>query len=111
MEESSFPSEATETGSKKENFPSERPTMTLEWSRARGQAKHERLKSFIFREVPMNVDSDQFKPLLEHALQVLCAFIRCAKDGDLPPPVLLAEAESAVMFLSSYCCSTQNPEQ
>jgi hypothetical protein len=59
----------------------------------------------------MNVDSDQFKPLLEHALQVLCAFIRCAKDGDLPPPVLLAEAESAVMSLSSYCCSTQNAEQ
>jgi len=59
----------------------------------------------------MNVDCDQFKPLLEHAMQVLCAFIRCAKDGDLPPPVLLAEAESAVMSLSSYCCPTQNLEQ
>lgn len=54
----------------------------------------------------MDVDSDQFKPLLEHTLQVLCAFIRCAKDGEVPPPLLLVEAESAVRFLSSYSAQT-----
>jgi hypothetical protein len=36
---------------------------------------------------------------LEHALQVLCAFIRCGKDGDLPPLVLMAEADRAVQGL------------
>jgi hypothetical protein len=111
MEESSFPSKATEAGSKEENFPSVCQLVAVEWPRVRGSTQASTLEKALFlREVRMNVVSDQFQPLLDHALQVLCAFIRCAKDGDLPPPLLLAEAESAVRALSSYSCSAQTGE-
>lgn len=48
---------------------------------------------------------------LEHALQVLCAFIRCGKDGDLPPPVLMAEADRAVQGLQRIAATLPPSER
>ena len=44
-------------------------------------------------------DTHTTERAIEHALQVLCAFIRCGKDGDLPPEVLMVEADRAVEAL------------
>jgi hypothetical protein len=45
---------------------------------------------------------------IEHALQVLCAFIRCGKDGDLPPTLLMVEADRAAQGLKRITADLQS---
>jgi hypothetical protein len=61
------------------------------------------------REEPGTYERD-----IEHALQVLCAFIRCGKDGDLPPTVLMVEADLAIPALTRIAADLQgsrNPSE
>jgi hypothetical protein len=61
------------------------------------------------REEPGTYERD-----IEHALQVLCAFIRCGKDNDLPPTVLMVEADLAVLALTRIAADLQggqNPSE
>jgi hypothetical protein len=55
------------------------------------------------REEPGTYERD-----IEHALQVLCAFIRCGKDGDLPPTVLMVEADLAIRALTRITADFQD---
>jgi hypothetical protein len=45
---------------------------------------------------------------IEHALQMQCPFIRCDKNGDLPSPVQMTEADRAVQSFQRIPAARQS---